>query len=146
MKIINKSAPSNFVIIDRMEAGIMLLGSEVKAIKAEHADLSGSHIKIVGSEAFMVNAKIFPYKFARVEQYDEARTRKLLLHKREIVALKSRITQGGFTIIPLSLYDKNGYIKLEIGIAKGKKQHEKRAVLKKRVVDREIERELKNRS
>ena len=144
MRIVNKSAPRNYTIEERLEAGIMLLGSEVKAVRAGHADLTGSHVKIIGSEAYLVNAKIFPYKFSRIENYDEARSRKLLLHKKELVALKSRLDQGKFTLVPTSLYMHNNLIKLEIALAKGKKQYEKKQDLKRRDLDRDAELDLKN--
>lgn len=143
MRIFNKSAPPNYNIEEKIEAGIMLLGSEVKAVRLGHADLKGSYVKIIGSEAYVVNAKIFPYPYSRVEQYDEARTRKLLLHKKQIIALKSRLEQGSFVLIPLSLYLKNNHIKLEIALARGKKKHEKKRMLKERDLQREAQAELK---
>ncbi|MBI3070107.1 MAG: SsrA-binding protein, partial [Candidatus Levybacteria bacterium] len=90
MKITNKRAFYDYRLLDRFEAGINLIGSEVKAVRLGHADLTGSHVRILGSEAYLLNAKIFPYQYARPEGYDEKRTRKLLLHKSEIIALKSK--------------------------------------------------------
>ncbi|RJQ27430.1 SsrA-binding protein SmpB [Candidatus Parcubacteria bacterium] len=143
VQIHNKTAPASFKIFEKIEAGIVLLGSEVKAVRGGHADLTGSYVKIMESEAYLVNAKIFPYKFSRIEGYDESRTRKLLLHKREIIALKSKISQGNFTLTPLSMYVSNSVIKLEIGLSKGKKQFEKKKLLKEKDIQRDIERELK---
>ncbi|OGH12122.1 MAG: SsrA-binding protein [Candidatus Levybacteria bacterium RIFCSPHIGHO2_01_FULL_36_15] len=144
MKIFNKNAPSSYAIIEKIESGIVLLGSEVKAIKEGHADLSGSYVKILGSEAYLVNAKVFPYKYARAEGYQEDRTRKLLLHKKEILVLKGRLTQANYTIIPLSIYIHNGIIKLELALARGRKTYEKKRVLKERDLQREAEQDLKN--
>lgn len=146
MKIINKSAPSDYTISEKLEAGIALLGSEVKAIRAGHADLTGSYVKIMDSEAYMVNSKVFPYKYAQIAQYDEARTRKLLLHKKEILALKSRLQEGSYVLIPLSFYERNGTIKVQIGLSRGKKKHEKRAQLKARELERQAAEELKRRN
>jgi SsrA-binding protein len=143
MKIFNKQLKREYTVIDRIEAGIVLLGSEVKAIRGNHANLDGSHVRILNGEAFLVNAKIFPYKFSRAENYDESRTRKLLLHKKELTALKSRLDQGNFTLIPASLYLKNNQFKLEIALVKGKAQHEKRKELRQKAIDRDVERELK---
>lgn len=143
MKILNKQV-SISKILEKIEAGIVLLGSEVKAIRLGHADINSSYVKIIGLEAYLVNAKIFPYKFSRTENYDENRTRKLLLHKKEILALKSKLDQGNFTLIPLSLYIKNGNIKLEIALGKGQKAYERRKDAKKHVMERVAQRELKN--
>src|SRR5258708_5764726 len=132
MKIPNKKAFHNYQILDHIEAGINLLGTEVKAIRLGHADLSGSHVRITGSEAYLINARIFPYKYARPEGYDENRTRKLLLHKKEILALKSKMDGASLTIIPLNLYTIGGLIKLEIALAKGKKEYDKHLNIKKR--------------
>lgn len=143
MRIINKQLNRNYAVIERIEAGIELLGSEVKAVRTNHANLDGSHVRIMDGEAYLINAKIFPYKFSRTENYDESRRRKLLLHKKETTALKSRLDQGNFTLIPAALYFKNNRVKLEIALVKGKAQHEKRQELRKKAIDRDIERELK---
>lgn len=140
MKIINKRASFDYELQDRFEAGINLLGAEVKAVKLGHADLSGSHVRIVGSEVYLVNAKIFPYEYARPETYDETRTRKLLLHKKEITSLKSKMEGSRLTIVPVSLYTtRHNLIKAELALARGKKQFDKRQSIKKRDLDREAE-------
>jgi SsrA-binding protein len=145
MKIYNKQLRRDFNVIERLEAGIVLLGSEVKAIRGNHLNLDGSHVRIISGEAYLINAQIFPYKFSRTDEYQESRTRKLLLHKKEIVALKSRLDQGNFTLVPAALYTKKNQFKLEIALVRGKAQHEKRHDLRKKAMDRDIERELKNR-
>lgn len=142
MKIYNKKAPSKFYVLETFEAGIVLTGPEVKAVKTEHVDLTGSYVKIIGSEAYVINAKIIPYQFARLENYDETRSRKLLMHKKEIIALKSKLNQGTLSVIPLSIYESKGLIKLQLGLAKGKKQYEKRQDIKKKDLEREAEIEL----
>ncbi len=142
MKITNKKAFFDYEILERFEAGINLNGAEVKAVRLGHADLTGSFVKIVGSEAYLVNAKIFPYKYARPQEYDERRTRKLLLHKKEIISLKSRVDSSNLSIVPLSLYTKKTFIKVELGIGRGKKKFEKKEAKKKRDIEREVEIEL----
>ena len=111
MKINNKRAFYDYEITDRFEAGINLNGAEVKAIKMEHADLTGSYVRIIGSEAYLINAKVFPYKYARPENFQETRTRKLLFHKSEIISLKSKTDSANFALVPISLYNKSGLIK-----------------------------------
>ncbi|MDO8582914.1 MAG: SsrA-binding protein, partial [bacterium] len=101
MKITNKRAFFDYSILEKFEAGINLYGAEVKAVRLGHADLTGSHVRIMGSEAYLINAKIFPYKYSRPENYDEQRTRKLLLHKNEIIALKSKTEGQNLTLVPV---------------------------------------------
>lgn len=144
MKISNKKAFFEYQILERFEAGISLNGAEVKAVRLGHVDLAGSFVRIIGSEAYLVNSKIFPYEYARPEGYDEKRTRKLLLHKKEIVALKSKIEGQNLTLVPISLYNSKHIIKLEVALGKGKKQYDKRQTLKKREQEREIEQEIKS--
>lgn len=146
MKIENKRAHFDYVILDTVEAGVNLYGFEVKAVREGHADLTGSFVKIMGSEAYLVNAKIFPYQYARTEGYEPRRTRKLLLHKKEIIALKSKLEAGSLTIVPISLYTTRTFIKLAIALGKSKKEIDKRQALKKREQDRDIESALKDRS
>lgn len=144
MRIFNKTAPNRFNIESRFEAGIELLGSEVKAIRLGHVDLGSSYVKLMNGEAKLINAKIFPYKYSRVEGYQEDRTRKLLLHKKEILSIKNKLDTGKYTIAPLSIYENHGKFKLEIGVAKGKKQNERRKDAKQHSIQRNLDRELKN--
>lgn len=144
MKVFNKQAPASYKLQEKFEAGIVLIGSEVKAVKLGHVDLTGSHVKIIGGEGYLVNAKIFPYPFSRVENYDERRSRKLLLHKKELLSLKSKLEEKNLTIVPISMYTTDSeLIKIELAVASGKKQFDKRRDIKKRDLDREISRELK---
>lgn len=143
MKITNKRAFFDYELRDHFEAGINLYGSEVKAIRLGHADLTGSHARVVGSEAYLINAKILPYQYARPEGYDEKRTRKLLLHKKEIISLKSKLDGEKLTLVPLSFYEKHGFIKVELALGKGKKQFDKRKALKKKQLQRDMEIEAK---
>lgn len=145
MKIVNRRALHDYSISEKLEAGINLNGSEVKSVKTGHVDLTGSFVKIIGAEAYLVNAKIFIYEFARPEGYDERRTRKLLLHKQEIIALKNRTEGANLTIIPLAIYTKDQLIKVEIALAKGKKEYDKRRAIKKKELNREVERVLRDK-
>src|SRR3990172_5321299 len=142
MKIVNKKAFFDYQISERIEAGINLNGAEVKAIRGGFADLKGSFVKIIGSEAYLINAKIFPYQYARPEGYDERRTRKLLLHKKEIIALKGRTEGSNLSIIPLSIYTTKNFIKVELGLGKGKKKYQKKEAKKRKDIQRETETEL----
>src|SRR3989344_428357 len=131
MKIVNKKAFFDYQVLEKVEASINLIGAEVKAVRLGMADLKGSFVKIIGSEAYLINAKIFPYQYARPEGYDERRTRKLLLHKKEIIALKGRTEGSNLTIVPLSLYTNHHFIKVELALAKGKKKYEKKEAKKR---------------
>jgi SsrA-binding protein len=142
MKISNRRAFYDYQIGDKLEAGINLNGAEVKAVKMGHADLAGSFVRITGSEAYLVNAKIFPYQYARPEGYDERRTRKLLLHKSEIISLKNKAESSNTSLVPLSMYEKRGLIKLELGLGKGKKKYEKKEAKKRADLARQIEEEM----
>jgi SsrA-binding protein len=144
MKITNRKAFFDARILERFEAGINLTGAEVKAVRAGHADLTGSFVRIVGSEAYLINANIFPYEYSRPQGYEPRRTRKLLLHKKEIIAIRSKIEGQNLTIVPISLYTTHNLIKLELALGKPKKQFEKRQDLKKKTLDRDIEEALAN--
>lgn len=143
MKILNRKASFDAQLLDRFEAGIKLLGAEVKAIRQGHVDLAGSFVKLVGGEAYLVNAKIFPYEYARPNAYEPNRTRKLLLHKKELLSLKSKMDGAKLTIVPVSLYTSHGLFKLELALAKPKKRFDKKESIKRRDIDRDIETTLK---
>ncbi len=145
MKIFNKKAAFEYEILERFEAGINLTGAEVKSIKSGHAQLTGAFVRIIGSEAYLVNAQIFPYIYARPEGYDPKRTRKLLLHKAELIRLKSKLDGANLTLIPLSWYTKGPLVKLEIGLARGKKEYEKREVKRREDQRRELERQYRGK-
>ncbi len=145
MNIANKKAFHDYTILERIESGIQLTGAEVKSLKGGHAKLDGSFVRIIGSEAYLVNAQIFPFIYARPEGYDPRRTRKLLMHKKELLSLKSRIEGANLTLIPVSWYTKGPLVKLEIGLAKGKKQYEKREAKRREDQKRELEREFRGK-
>lgn len=143
MKILNKSAGYNYEIYDKLEAGVELTGAEVKSLFAGHAILDEAYVKFVGQELFLLNAHIHPYPYADVSKIDPKRTRKLLLHKKELISLRSKMQQKNLALIPVLWYNKGRQIKLEIALARGKKKWEKKEAIKKRDIDRETEESLK---
>lgn len=145
MDIKNNKAFFDYTILEQIESGIQLTGAEVKSLKGGHATLEGSFVRIIGSEAYLVNAQIFPFIYARPEGYDPRRTRKLLMHKQELLSLKSKSEGSNLTLVPLSWYTKGPLIKLQIGLARGKKQYEKREVKRRKDLKRELEREFRGK-
>lgn len=146
MKISNHRAHFDYELLDHFEAGIHLQGQEVKAVRLGHADLTGSFARVNGNEVYLVNAKIYPYAFARSENYEQNRTRKLLLHKKEILALKQKTDGANLTIVPISVYTTRNLIKVELALGKPKKKFDKKERIKKRDIDREIAETLKARN
>jgi SsrA-binding protein len=141
----NKKAYFNYEILEKITAGIELLGFEVKAIKAGRMSLDGAYIVVRGNEAFLIGAGVTSLQPKNTpKDYDERRNRKLLLTKKEIRYLTGKEKQNGLTIVALSVYNIGHKIKLELGLAKGKKKSDKRESIKKRESDREIRRTLKN--
>ena len=142
----NRKAYFNYEILEKFTAGIQLLGFEVKAVKAGRMSLDGSYVVIRGGEAFLIGANITSLQPKNTPKgYDERRNRKLLLTKKEIVYLAGKEKQAGLTIVALSVYNIGRKIKLDIGLAKGKKKSDKRESIRKRESEREIDRTLKNR-
>lgn len=139
----NKKAYHDYQILEEFEAGIVLNGDEVKSIKLSQANLKGAYIDALNEEVFLNEAHIARYKNSSNKNYDPARKRKLILHKKEIHKIDQAISEKGVTAIPLELYAKGGLIKLKIGICRGKKLYDKRATLKKRDQEIEIRRETK---
>jgi SsrA-binding protein len=139
----NKKAYYDYEILEKLEAGVILSGPEVKSTKTGHINLKGSYVTISGGEVYLLNCHISPYKFANLSDYNPTISRKLLLHKREINHLIGKLQTKGISLIPLQVYIRNNLIKIEIGIARGKKKYDKREVIKKREREREIKRALK---
>lgn len=142
----NRRARFNYAISETYEAGIVLLGSEVKSLRAGHADLKDSYASVRGGEMWLVGMRISPYEYARDGGHDPERERKLLLHQREIDKIGSNLAEKGLTLLPMSLYFKDGKVKVELGLGKGKAQRDKRETLKRRQADREMERAMRHRS
>jgi len=140
---VNKKAFHDYTIEESHEAGIALLGTEVKSLRIGKANLKDSYVRIEDGEAFLYNTHISPYPYGHQFNHDPERTRKLLLHKGEIRRLQGKIQERGYTLIPLKMYLKRGIIKIELGLAKGKTLHDKREDLKRKTADREIEKAMK---
>ncbi|WP_262122160.1 SsrA-binding protein SmpB [Anaerococcus sp. Marseille-Q5996] len=140
----NKKAFHDYFIEKKYEAGIELQGSEVKSIKQGKVSIKESFVGDRNGEMYIYGMHVTPFKEAYDQKIDPTRTRKLLLHKKEIDTLIGKKTQDGYTIVPLSVYEKNGLVKMEIALAKGKKQYDKRETIKRKEVDRRIDRALKN--
>jgi len=148
MKIIakNKKAYAKYEILKKFEAGISLIGQEVKSIKSGRINLAGTYVVVRAEEVFLIGANVPPYQPKNApSDYNPGRSRKLLLKKSEIKYLIGKIKQKGLTLVPLKVYTKGAKIKLEFAIAKGKKTVDKRETIKKREIEREIRRELKLR-
>ncbi len=141
----NRKAFHDYHILEKYEAGISLFGTEVKSLREGRANLKDSYAIIKGGEAFLLNCHISPYSHGNIQNHEPLRTRKLLLHKREIDKLGGKTHQQGLALIPLRIYFRSGKAKVEIGLGKGKRQYEKRANIKEKEAKREIERHLKAR-
>ena len=147
MKIIcqNRKAYHDYSIEGSLEAGIQLLGTEVKSLREGKANLKDSYIILKDSEVFLLNCHISPYSHGNIMNHDPLRTRKLLLHRNEIERLLGSVRQKGYTLIPLKLYFKDAFVKVEVGIAKGKRLYEKRESIKEREAKKTIERAMKSK-
>lgn len=141
----NRKASHEYFLLERIEAGIALQGSEIKSIRAGQMSLAEAYIRVDGDQAWLEDAHIAPYEFAGIFNHEPRRPRKLLLHKKEIRQLWNQVRQKGVTIIPLRVYLKDGRAKVEIAVAKGKKLYDKRETIAKRDAEREIERNFHRR-
>lgn len=139
----NKKAFFDYEILETFEAGVQLKGTEVKSVKDARVSLKEAFVKIVGNEVFLVNAHIPEYLQGNRNNHEPTRSRKLLMHRRQIDRLSGKIKEAGLTLVPLKIYLKNRLIKLEIALAKGKKTHDKRASIKERDLQREMGRDFK---
>lgn len=141
----NRKARHEYFLLDTYEAGLVLKGSEIKSIRAGQVSLAQAYVSIDDNEAWLVNSHIAPYNEASRNNHDPLRTRKLLLHRSEIRKLSDKVRQKGATVVPLRIYLKDGRAKIEIALAKGKKQYDKRAEIAKRDAKREMDRRYKQR-
>ena len=144
IEIKNKKAYFDYEILEEIEAGIVLTGTEIKSIRSGNANLKDSYAVIKNNEAFLLNMHISVYDKGNIFNHDETRTRKLLLNKKEILKLRDKITLNGNTLVPLKLYFKNNRVKILLGLAKGKKLYDKRETIKERDIAREVKKQLKN--
>ncbi len=137
----NKKARFEYEIVETVEAGISLLGTEVKSLRAKQCDLEGAYAKIQDGECWLIGCKIAPYLQAGGTNHDPVRKRKLLLHRSQIRKIRSKLEQRGFTLVPLKVYfNARGYAKVELGLARGKRQYDKRQKMQERQMKRDLER------
>ncbi|WP_010236797.1 SsrA-binding protein SmpB [Clostridium arbusti] len=141
----NRKARHDYFIEESMECGVELVGTEVKSIRLGKANLKDSYAEIVNGEVFMCNVHISPYEQGNIFNRDSLRKRKLLLHKDEIRKLDAYTSQKGYTLVPLSLYLKNGRVKVQLSVGRGKKDYDKRDVMLEKAAKREIDRQMKDR-
>ena len=145
IEIKNKKAYFDYEILEEIESGIVLTGTEIKSVRKSNVNLKDSYAVIRNGEVYLLNMHISEYKEGNIFNHDEKRTRKLLLHKKEILKLRDKIELNGNTLIPLKLYFKGNKVKILLGLAKGKKTYDKRESIKERDIAREIKKEMKNK-
>ena len=138
MEVINREARFNYFILEEIECGIVLTGTEIKAIREGKVNLKDSYAKIRNNEVYLLNTHISEYKEGNIFNHDPRRTRKLLLHKREILKLRDKVEQEGLTLVPLKLYMQKNKVKILLGLCKGKKNFDKRETMKERDLKREV--------
>ena len=139
----NKKASFDYLLFDKFEAGLSLVGTEIKAIRKSGANLKDSYIKITDNlEAYLINCHISPYEYGNIFNHDPKRERKLLLNKKEILKILNKVKQEKYTIVPTKMYFSGKWVKLEIALAKGKKLYDKRESIKKKDIKRDIERNM----
>lgn len=143
--MVNRKAFHDYEIVEKFEAGIVLQGTEVKSIRAGKLSFKDSYARVIDGELWVVNLQINEYDHGNIYNHDPARNRKLLLHHREIKRLTAKTEEQGMTLVPLSFYFKNGKVKVELGLGRGRKLYDKRAEIAKRDVNRDLQRELKQR-
>jgi SsrA-binding protein len=141
----NRAAYHNYFILESVEAGLQLVGTEIKSLREGGANLREGYVRFGGGEAFLVNVHISPYARGQSSNHESKRERKLLLHKAEIIRLGITLKQKGLTLVPLRLYWKGNRVKLEIGLAKGKRQYDKRETIAARDAQREMDRAVRSR-
>ena len=142
MKLVNKRARRDYQILDEVEVGIVLSGAEVKSLRLGRGNLNEAHVRIQDGEAWVVNFLIPAYQDSK-EGYDPGKTRKLLLHRRETLSLQKKMEGKNLTLVPLRAYFKRNYVKLVIGLARGKRRYEKKEALKRKDIKRELKRQFK---
>lgn len=145
MKILNKKALHSYYILEHTEAGVVLTGAEVKSIRSGRLDLGEAYVRILNGEAYLINANIPRYNQAGDKEYDATKSRKLLLHKDQIHSLIGKTSGKNITLVPVSMYEKNNRFKVEVGLAKSKKEFDKRKTIKERDHIKRVEQELRGK-
>ncbi|MCH9625640.1 MAG: SsrA-binding protein [Chlamydiales bacterium] len=141
--VLNRRATYDYEILESFEAGIVLLGTEIKSLRANGGNLAEAYVRVIQNELWLIGSSITPYKFGAHYNHEERRDRKLLMHKKEIEKLKASAQQKGLALIPLSLYFKEGRVKVKIGLGRGKKNQDKRQTIIEREKKREMSRAMK---
>jgi SsrA-binding protein len=141
----NRVARQRYFILENFTAGVVLQGTEVKSAKEGKIQLRDAYVRVANGEAFLLNCHIAPYTHGNIVNHEPTRTRKLLLKRSEINKLIGRVEEKGLTLIPLKLFLTRGYVKVEVGLCKGKEEHDKRETIKKREMDREMRRAIRGR-
>ncbi|MFO7536144.1 MAG: SsrA-binding protein SmpB [Kiritimatiellia bacterium] len=139
----NRKAFHDYEVLERLEAGISLVGTEAKAVRSGHMNLAGGFVRFDPGGAFLCEVRIAPYEFGNQFNHEPDRIRRLLMHRKEIDLLAATVAQKGLTVIPLSAYYKKGMLKIELGVCKGKQSPDKRDALRKKTADREAAREMR---
>lgn len=145
MRIVNRKALHNYHILEHIEAGVVLSGSEVKSVRAGRVDLGEAYVRILKGEAYLINANIPRYQQSGQKDYDAQRSRKLLLHKDQINSLIGKVSGKATILVPVSIYEKNNRFKIEVGLGKSKKEFDKRRIIKERDHIRRVEQELRGK-
>lgn len=143
--LVNKRAQFDYKVYEKVEAGVVLTGPEVKSLRLGRASLADSHVVFKDREAYLLNVNISGYSFADMRDYEPTRSRKLLLHKNEVDAWTQKVQAEGFSVIPLAVYFKQGRVKVELGLVRGKKKFEKREDIKRKDLEREVKIGFKQR-
>ncbi|PIV71261.1 SsrA-binding protein [Candidatus Roizmanbacteria bacterium CG17_big_fil_post_rev_8_21_14_2_50_39_7] len=143
MKVINRKLSREYEILETVEAGIVLNGPETKSVFLKQINLDAAYVKLLSGEAYLINADIQKYQFAKQDEYDPKKSRKLLLHKKELLKLQVKTASKGFTLVPVSCYSQGPYIKIEIAVVRGRKDLEKKKIQKKQDIIRNEKREMK---
>lgn len=142
--VVNRKARFNYEIIDDYEAGIVLAGTEVKSLRKKQVNITDSYAVFKGSELFLLNCRIDPFSHGTYANHDPHRSRKLLMHRKELEKIKGKLQTKGLVLVPLKLYFKGPLAKVKLGLGKGKKAHDKRHSIREKDIKRDMERELKN--
>lgn len=145
MKVTNRKAHFDYFLLERFEVGVALTGAEVKSVKEGRIRIEESYVRLLSDGAWLVNAHISPYRFADARTFKQTRSRRLLLHKKELLSLAKKIEAKNLTLVPVSCYLKKGRVKIEIALARGKKKWDKRAAIRRRDLNREMSRELRGK-
>lgn len=143
MKVSNRKLSREYEILETVEAGIVLDGPETKSIFLKQVNLDAAYVKLMSGQAYLINADIQKYRFAKQDEYDAKRSRKLLLHKKELLKLQVKTASKGFSLVPVSVYSQGPYIKVEVALVRGRKDLEKKKIQKKQQVVRDEKREMK---